>query len=56
MAKYPAAFINAIAEEGNKAEAVEWLQRTWDDYMELRLFLIKLGFSSSEIQEVIDGT
>lgn len=27
----PAAFINAIAEEGTKDEAVEWLQKTWNE-------------------------
>lgn len=27
----PAAFINAIADEGNKKEAVEWLQKTWNE-------------------------
>jgi len=27
----PAAFINSIAEEGSKKEAVEWLQKTWND-------------------------
>ena len=32
----PAAFINAIAEEGTKAEAVEWLQKTWDENCDLR--------------------
>ena len=26
----PAAFINAIAAEGTKAEAIQWLQRTWN--------------------------
>jgi hypothetical protein len=26
----PAAFINAIAEEGTKAEAIEYLQKTWN--------------------------
>lgn len=31
----PAAFINAIAEEGSKAEAVEWLQNTWNEHMAL---------------------
>jgi hypothetical protein len=25
------AFINAIAEEGSKTEAVEWLQKTWNE-------------------------
>jgi len=27
----PAAFINSIAEEGSKKEAVEWLQKTWNE-------------------------
>lgn len=34
MAKYkhvPAAFINAIAEEGTKKEAVEYLQEQWNE-------------------------
>ena len=26
-----AAFINAIAEEGTKAEAIEWLQKQWNE-------------------------
>lgn len=39
MTDYPrrnAAFINAIAEEGTKAEAVEWLQKTWDELCAVR--------------------
>lgn len=36
MAHHQAAFINAIAEEGTKAEAIEWLQKTWDENCELR--------------------
>jgi len=31
----PAAFINAIAEEGSKKEAVEWLQKTWNERCQL---------------------
>lgn len=31
-----AAFINAIAEEGTKAEAVEWLQKIWNELCELK--------------------
>ena len=31
-----AAFINAIAEEGTKAEAVEWLQKLWNENCALR--------------------
>lgn len=30
-----AAFINAIADEGTKEEAVEWLQKTWDEKCQL---------------------
>jgi hypothetical protein len=32
----PAAFINAIAEEGTKAEAIEWLQKQWNESCALR--------------------
>lgn len=35
----PAAFINAIAEDGTKAEAIEWLQKTWDELCEARRLL-----------------
>jgi hypothetical protein len=31
----PAAFINAIAEEGSKKEAIEWLQKTWNERCQL---------------------
>jgi hypothetical protein len=32
----PAAFINAIAEEGTIAEAIEWLQKQWNENCALR--------------------
>lgn len=32
----PAAFINAIADEGSKHEAILWLQRTWDELCYVR--------------------
>lgn len=32
----PAAFINAIAEEGTKAEAVKYLQEQWNETCALR--------------------
>ena len=32
----PAAFINAIADEGTKKEAIEWLQKTWNEACWLR--------------------
>lgn len=41
----PAAFINAIAEEGTKAEAVEWLQKTWNELCAIR----------DEYQQVLNG-
>ena len=37
--EYPfvrAAFINAIADEGSKEEAVTWLQKTWDELCSVR--------------------
>ena len=33
---HQAAFINAITEEGTKAEACEWLQKTWNELCELK--------------------
>ena len=35
----PAAFINAIAEEGSKAEAIEFLQKQWNETCALRAVL-----------------
>lgn len=35
----PAAFINAIAEEGTKDEAVAWLQKQWNETCALRAAL-----------------
>ena len=34
--RHPAAFINNIAEEGTKSEAIEWLQKTWDELQDLK--------------------
>ena len=39
---HPAAFINTIAEEGTKDEAIEWLQTTWNDLCEVRALNKKL--------------
>lgn len=36
MKHYPAAFINAIAEEGTKEEAIRYLQSTWNELCELK--------------------
>lgn len=35
----PAAFINNIAEEGTKEEAIEWLQKQWNETCYLRSLL-----------------
>jgi hypothetical protein len=52
--QHAAAFINSIGEEGNKAEAMEYLQRTWDELVNLKLALVKLGFKPSQIQRMQD--
>jgi len=44
MTHHPAAFINAISEEGTKAEAVSFLQEIWNDYCDLQEALIRLKF------------
>jgi hypothetical protein len=42
--QHPAAFINSIGEEGDKAEAMLYLQETWDELMNLSIALVRLGF------------
>ena len=54
MSKHNAAFINALADEGSKLETLEFLQQTWDDLQNLRIALIKLGWTSKEIQIMMD--
>lgn len=39
----PAAFINAIAEEGTKNEAIEWLQKQWNETCVLRAALTEIA-------------
>lgn len=41
-AHHPAAFINAIADEGTKAEAVQYLQKTWNELCEARKTIKRL--------------
>lgn len=43
-AKFPAAFINAIAEEGSKADAIEHLQETWDELQTLKRACMAAGY------------
>jgi hypothetical protein len=55
--QHAAAFINSIAEEGDKSEALEYLQRTWDDFINLRIALKRLGYSNQHIDTMVrDGT
>ncbi len=37
MTHYNASWINNIADEGTKAEAVHWLAKTWDELETLRI-------------------
>jgi len=39
---HPAAFINVIAEEGTKAEAVKYLQETWNELCDLKSAVRKI--------------
>lgn len=54
-ARHPAAFINMIAEEGTKAEAIEWLQRTWDDYTDAKADNLALRLENDALQLEVDG-
>lgn len=48
----PAAFINAISEEGTKAEAIEYLQKYWNENCALRAELRALEVMSNEREEL----
>lgn len=54
MAKYPAAFINVIADDGTKAEAIEQLQILWDEHVNLRIALSRLGFKPEQVQKMCE--
>lgn len=49
----PAAFINAIAEEGSKAEAIEYLQKEWNENCQLRRSLAR---TRELLKLVVDST
>lgn len=53
MAKHPAAFINAIAEEGTKEEAIFFLQKTWDELCDLKE---KVNAISLGLGHITDGS
>jgi len=50
--KRPAAFINAIASEGDKSEAIHFLQETWNDLVNLEIALIRLGFTRPQLEKM----
>lgn len=50
-----AAFINAIAEEGTKAEAIEWLQRTWNERCALTSHLATLTAERDALLGALDS-
>jgi hypothetical protein len=47
----PAAFINAIADEGTKAEAIQYLQETWNDYCAIKRELAASGETVATLRE-----
>lgn len=49
---HPAAFINNLAEEGTKDDAIIILQKTWNDLMNLHAALSGLGFTKPMIQKM----
>ena len=54
----PAAFINALAEEGTKAEAIKYLQEQWNENCHLRAEVDRLSsrLNFLEALRVIGGT
>lgn len=50
-AKHPAAFINAIYESGTKEEAIEWLQRVYDELVDNTQLLsdIRIQFQAAQV-------
>ena len=51
MKHHPAAFINAIAEEGTKAEAIKYLQETWNELCDLKEILTEIYISAGTYAE-----
>lgn len=54
MRSHPAAFINNIADEGTKDEAIMFLQETWDELINLKLSLLKLGFTKDQVKKMCE--
>lgn len=53
MPRHPAAFINALSEDGTKAEAIQWLQTTWDELQDALALLKADQLSLAEIEKNI---
>lgn len=52
MARFNAAFINNISDEGTKAEAVRFLQETWDELQSLRMALMRRGYTYQQLDDM----
>jgi len=50
----PAAFINAIAEEGSKKEAIEWLQKTWNERCQLEREIEALRNDAERLKKLFE--
>lgn len=50
----PAAFINAIAEEGTKAEAIEYLQKQWNENCALRAHQVEQLQAVDELRAQVE--
>ena len=48
MAKHPAAFINALSESRDFSLAIHHLQKTWDDYCDMREENAKLRYQLNQ--------
>lgn len=54
QAKNPSAFINQINDEGSKAEAVEWLQRIYDELCACREHLRVEQVRNDQFKRMLD--
>ena len=52
----PAAFINAIAEGGTKAEAVQWLQKEWNEHCRTKEALAQSQAECAELRGYLTGS
>lgn len=51
----PAAHVNALAEEGTRAELIDWLQKQWNEICWLRGDLARLRGEVDERQRILNA-